>query len=148
MPQGVHKSKRVALAVPEKLHEQLEAWAQYEGRPVASLCLYLVENSLRQAQREGIAPSFRTEGDHEDPIDSYQFDGVRNIKMTAGVGPFKKETTVTDDMSEEEWKEFRQWSDERAKEGHTVTRTPNSRAKEGNEDKKAALLSALSDLLT
>lgn len=61
MPKGEHSSIRVALAVPPKLHEQLKAWAEYEGRPVASLCMYLIENSLRQAQRDGIAPSFSNE---------------------------------------------------------------------------------------
>jgi hypothetical protein len=58
MPAGQHSSIRVALAIPPKLHEQLKAWAEYEGRPVASLCMYLIENSLRAAQRDGIAPSY------------------------------------------------------------------------------------------
>ena len=58
MPAGQHSSIRVALAVPPKLHEQLKAWSDYEGRPVASLCMFLIENSLRAAQRDGIAPSF------------------------------------------------------------------------------------------
>jgi hypothetical protein len=57
MPKGVHTSVRVAMAVPPKLHEQLAQWADYEGRPVASLCLFLVEQGLRQAQADGIAPS-------------------------------------------------------------------------------------------
>jgi hypothetical protein len=61
MPKGIHSSIRVALAVAPKIHEQLKAWADYEGRPVASLCMYLIENSLRQAQRDGIAPSFAHE---------------------------------------------------------------------------------------
>ena len=61
MPKGIHSSVRVALAVPPKLHEQLSEWAEYEGRPIASLCLYLVEQGLRQAQREGIAPSHISE---------------------------------------------------------------------------------------
>jgi hypothetical protein len=79
MPQGKHSSIRVALAVPPKLHEQLSAWAEYEGRPVASLCMYLIEHSLRQAQKEGIAPSFGNEGQN-DPIDSYEFTGTRRKK--------------------------------------------------------------------
>jgi hypothetical protein len=61
MPKGIHSSIRVALAVAPKIHEQLKAWADYEGRPVASLCMYLIEHSLRQAQRDGIAPSFGNE---------------------------------------------------------------------------------------
>ena len=55
------QSVRVALAVPPKLHEQLKAWADYEGRPITSLCMYLIENSLRQAQKDGLAPSFSHE---------------------------------------------------------------------------------------
>lgn len=56
MPAGKHTSVRVALAVPPKIHEQLSEWAEYEGRPLASLCMYLIEKALRDAQREGIAP--------------------------------------------------------------------------------------------
>jgi hypothetical protein len=71
--------------VPAKVHEQLSAWAEYEGRPLASLCLYLVENGLRQAQRDGIAPSFATEG-NGDSIESWQdekqFNGWRHEKVT------------------------------------------------------------------
>lgn len=81
MATGKHTSKRVALAIPPKLHEQLTAWAEYEGRPVASLCLYLIENSIRQAQREGLAPSWRTDQEErEDAIDSYEFTGARHVK--------------------------------------------------------------------
>jgi len=58
MAAGKHTSIRVALAVPPRIHEQLAAWAEYEGRPMASLCMYLIEKSLREAQREGIAPKF------------------------------------------------------------------------------------------
>jgi hypothetical protein len=85
MPKGTHSSVRVALAVPPKLHEQLEAWAAWEGRPLASLCLYLVEQSLRQAQRDGIAPSFANEGEG-DGIDKWddnrEFNGWRHEKVT------------------------------------------------------------------
>lgn len=68
MPAGQHSSIRVALAMPPKIHEQIKAWADYEGRPVASLCLYLIENSLRAAQRDGIAPSFGNEIETEERI--------------------------------------------------------------------------------
>ena len=56
MPAGKHTSVRVALAVPPKIHEQLSAWADMEGRPLASLCMYLIEKSLREAQVAGLAP--------------------------------------------------------------------------------------------
>lgn len=65
MVAGKHKSQRVALAVPPKLHEQLSAWADFEGRPLASLCMYLIEQSLRSAQVKGIAPSFKDESNKE-----------------------------------------------------------------------------------
>jgi hypothetical protein len=65
MASGKHTSVRVALAVPPKIHEQLSAWAEYEGRPLASLCMYLIEQSLREAQTKGIAPSFRDESNKE-----------------------------------------------------------------------------------
>ena len=70
MPTGKHTSVRVALAVPPKLHEQLSEWADSEGRPLASLCMYLIEQSLRQAQREGIAPSIgsRSKDEIEEPM--------------------------------------------------------------------------------
>lgn len=67
MPAGKHTSVRVALAIPPKIHEQLSEWAESEGRPVASLCMYLVESGLRQAQREGIAPSMG-ESDRYEPV--------------------------------------------------------------------------------
>ena len=65
MAAGKHTSVRVALAVPPKLHEQLAAWAEYEGRPMASLCMYLIEQALRQAQKDGIAPSFKEVVDYK-----------------------------------------------------------------------------------
>ena len=83
MPAGKHTSIRVAIAVPPKLHEQLSKWAEYEGRPIASLCMYLIENSLRQAQKDGIAPSIGSEErGTEDPIDRYEFTGSRHVKRT------------------------------------------------------------------
>jgi hypothetical protein len=72
MPAGQHSSIRVALAVPPKLHEQLKVWADYEGRPVASLCMYLIENSLRAAQKDGIAPSFGNEVSTEERIGKWE----------------------------------------------------------------------------
>ena len=138
MPQGVHKSIRVALAIPPKLHEQLSAWADYEGRPVASLCAYLVENSLRQAQKEGIAPSFRSEeeGESGDAMDKYEFDGVRNVRV--GIGPFKKDVAVKNDMTPEQWEAFKQFSEQKAKE--------QEEAKE-EKSSKEALLQKLMDVL-
>ena len=57
MPAGKHKGVRVALAVPEGIYNQLDQWAEAEGRAIASLCMSLVEQGLRQAVIDGIAPS-------------------------------------------------------------------------------------------
>ena len=65
MASGKHTSIRVALAVSPKLHEQLAAWAEWDGRPMASLCMYLIEQSLREAQAKGIAPCFKDESNKE-----------------------------------------------------------------------------------
>jgi len=86
MAAGKHTSRRVALAVPPRLYQQLEKWSEWEGRPVASLCMYLIEQSLRQAQKDGIAPSFATEGD-DDSIDRYagrEFNGYRTVASKRG----------------------------------------------------------------
>lgn len=67
MPKGQHSGVRVAMSVPPGLHKQLSWWAEMEGRPVASLCLAVIEGGLRQAQKDGIAPSIMqviNEGDH------------------------------------------------------------------------------------
>ena len=76
MPAGKHTSVRVALSVPPTLHSQLEEWAGYEGRPVASLCLFLIEKSLREAQRDGIAPKYGS-----------SIDNVEGVLEDAGVEP-------------------------------------------------------------
>ena len=57
MPAGKHKGVRVALSVPEGIYNQLDQWAEAEGRAIASLCMSLVEQGLKQAVIDGIAPS-------------------------------------------------------------------------------------------
>lgn len=56
-PKSTHAGRRVALAVPPGLYEQIETWAEAEGRPVASLCMSLIEQGLRAAQTSGLIPS-------------------------------------------------------------------------------------------
>ena len=67
MPQGVHTSTRVALAVPPGIYTPLKAWADSEVRPVASLCMYLIEVAVRQAQLDGIAPKPKMTDVEEEP---------------------------------------------------------------------------------
>lgn len=41
-------SKRFNVTLPDLLYKQLEAWANYEGRPVASLAAYLLEKAIKE----------------------------------------------------------------------------------------------------
>lgn len=50
-------SKRVNLTLPDVIYEELEAWAEYQGRPTANLAAYLVESAIREAKEKG---EFRT----------------------------------------------------------------------------------------
>lgn len=46
-------SKRVFMTLPDAVFEELEQWADQQGRPVANLAAFLVETSLRQAKERG-----------------------------------------------------------------------------------------------
>lgn len=46
-------SKRVNLTLPDVVYEDLEAWAEYQGRPTANLAAYLVESAIREAKEKG-----------------------------------------------------------------------------------------------
>jgi len=50
-------SKRIGLTVPDTIHEKLERWAKAEGRPLANLCNFLLEKSVRDAEDKGELPS-------------------------------------------------------------------------------------------
>ncbi len=41
-------SKRIAVTVPDKVYTLLEMWAKDEGRPLASLCNYLLEKEAKE----------------------------------------------------------------------------------------------------
>ncbi|NET10938.1 MAG: hypothetical protein F6K16_40885, partial [Symploca sp. SIO2B6] len=43
----------VQVTVPDRLAEELEKWADYDGRPVSNLCAYLLERAVNDAKREG-----------------------------------------------------------------------------------------------
>jgi hypothetical protein len=138
MPAGQHSSIRVALAIPPKLHEQLKAWADYEGRPVASLCMYLIENSLRAAQRDGIAPSFGNEVSTEERIGKWE--GYRHASLASSSA-----TTAPEDA---ENKRFTQFMEEvLASQKLTPTKIAEQKVKQSaTEAKKDKLLALLQEL--
>ncbi|MGK7927610.1 MAG: hypothetical protein AB4290_20615 [Spirulina sp.] len=40
-------SKRIAITLPDSINDALEQWAKDEGRPLAGLCSYLLEQNVR-----------------------------------------------------------------------------------------------------
>ncbi|NEP60621.1 MAG: hypothetical protein F6K31_27090 [Symploca sp. SIO2G7] len=46
-------SKRVYVTLPDSIFEDLEWWAESEGRPTANLAAFLIEVAIRQAKEEG-----------------------------------------------------------------------------------------------
>lgn len=43
-------SKRVLVTLPDTVAADLEAWAEYQGRPTANLAAFLIELGIRQAK--------------------------------------------------------------------------------------------------
>jgi hypothetical protein len=46
-------SKRIYVTLPDTVHEDLEGWAEYQGRPTANLAAYLIELGIREAKDRG-----------------------------------------------------------------------------------------------
>ncbi len=46
-------AKRVFATVPDTVAEELEQWANQQGRSLSNLVGYLLENSLRDAKEKG-----------------------------------------------------------------------------------------------
>ncbi|WP_397199034.1 ribbon-helix-helix domain-containing protein [Nodosilinea sp. LEGE 07298] len=50
-------SKRIQVTLPDRLAEELDQWANADGRAVANLCAFLLERAVRQAKQSGDYPS-------------------------------------------------------------------------------------------
>ena len=46
-------SKRIQVTLPDRLAEDLEKWATYDGRPLSNLAAYLLERAVAEAKKEG-----------------------------------------------------------------------------------------------
>lgn len=46
-------SKRVMVTLPDSVYEDLEKWADKQGRPTANLAAFLIEASIRDAKEKG-----------------------------------------------------------------------------------------------
>jgi len=49
-------SKRFTVTVPDSVYEELERWADLQGRPPANLAAFLIEIGVREASDKGELP--------------------------------------------------------------------------------------------
>ncbi|KYC37393.1 hypothetical protein WA1_48215 [Scytonema hofmannii PCC 7110] len=49
-------SKRINVTLPDSVLEDLEAWAEFQGRPTANLAAFLIEMSIKLAKHNGEFP--------------------------------------------------------------------------------------------
>jgi len=49
-------SKRVTVTLPDAVFEDLERWADLEGRPTANLAAFLIEIEVKEAKEQGKIP--------------------------------------------------------------------------------------------
>jgi hypothetical protein len=61
----VEMAKRVYLTLPDKVFEDLERWADEEGRPTANLAAFLVEQMTRTKYPENYPDAARNKGKAE-----------------------------------------------------------------------------------
>jgi hypothetical protein len=52
----VQVSKKVFVTLPDSVHEDLERWANLQGRPTANLAAFLIETGINQAREKGDLP--------------------------------------------------------------------------------------------
>jgi hypothetical protein len=50
-------SKRIQVTLPDRLADDLEHWADADGRSVANLCAFLLEAGVKQAKQSGDYPA-------------------------------------------------------------------------------------------
>ena len=46
-------TKKVQVTLPDRIAIELEAWAEYDGRPLANLCAYLLEKAVSESKEKG-----------------------------------------------------------------------------------------------
>ncbi|MBD1835406.1 hypothetical protein H6F61_22650 [Cyanobacteria bacterium FACHB-472] len=52
-------SKRVNVTLPDSVFDDLEVWAEYQGRPTANLAAFLIELGVRQAKERSEFPEVK-----------------------------------------------------------------------------------------
>lgn len=46
-------SKRIQVTLPDRLADDLERWAEFDGRPLSNLAAFLLEKAVIEARRDG-----------------------------------------------------------------------------------------------
>lgn len=54
--QSAKVSKKVFVTLPDSVHEDLERWANLQGRPTANLAAFLIETGINQGKEKGELP--------------------------------------------------------------------------------------------
>ncbi|MBW4504957.1 MAG: hypothetical protein KME64_00325 [Scytonematopsis contorta HA4267-MV1] len=49
-------SKRINVTLPDTLYEELERWAEAQGRPTANLAAFLIEIGVKEGRDKGEIP--------------------------------------------------------------------------------------------
>jgi CopG-like RHH_1 or ribbon-helix-helix domain, RHH_5 len=49
-------SKRINITLPDSVVEELECWAEAQGRSLANLAAFLLESAVKQAKEKGEIP--------------------------------------------------------------------------------------------
>jgi hypothetical protein len=50
-------SKRINVTLPDSVVEELECWAEDQGRSLANLAAFLLESAVKQAKEKGEIPA-------------------------------------------------------------------------------------------
>ena len=50
-------SRKVFVTLPDAVHEELERWADLQGRPTANLAAFLIETGINAAKEKGDLPA-------------------------------------------------------------------------------------------
>lgn len=45
-------TKRIQVTLPDRLADDLQRWADYDGRPLSNLAAYLLERAVTEARKE------------------------------------------------------------------------------------------------
>lgn len=45
--------RKIQVTLPDRIGDELQRWANYDGRPLANLCNFLLERAVIEAKEKG-----------------------------------------------------------------------------------------------